>query len=115
MDLNPVFTSPSSFRPAGDGGELKLFEFANIKLVHGWLVDPDSQMEYQTVSNIGDYDTAVNTIVFADHLTKGQLVRASEEFDVLVTEVGANWTLEERQKVEEGEFRRTLPPLIIMR
>ncbi|KAI0090230.1 hypothetical protein BDY19DRAFT_992447 [Irpex rosettiformis] len=73
MDLNPLFTGITSFRPATDGGELKLFEHAGIKLVHGWLVDPASH-EYQTVSKIGDYDTAVHLIAEADHLSRGQLV-----------------------------------------
>ncbi|KAI0069801.1 DUF544-domain-containing protein [Panus rudis PR-1116 ss-1] len=78
MDLNPVFTSPTAFRPAGAGGELKLFEQAGIKLVHGWLVDPDSP-EHDAVSRAADYDTAVNIIVEADHVTKGQLVVAEED------------------------------------
>lgn len=33
MDLNPLFTGLSSFRPEGSGGELKLFELCNILLV----------------------------------------------------------------------------------
>ena len=49
MDLNPLFTSIDAFRPAGDGGELKLFELAGVKLYHGWLADPDGP-EYDVVS-----------------------------------------------------------------
>ena len=71
--MNPLFTSHESFRPAGDAGALKLFEQANIRLVHGWLADPSSA-EYEAVSRYEDYDTAVNVIVEADSLTKGQLV-----------------------------------------
>ncbi|KIJ52637.1 hypothetical protein M422DRAFT_58735 [Sphaerobolus stellatus SS14] len=101
MDLNPVFTSISNFRPGGEGGELKLFEFVDIKLVHGWLVDPGSA-EYPVISRIEDYDTAVNTIALGDHLTKGQLVRVVEDFEGLATDIGSGWSPEERQKVEDA-------------
>ncbi|KAF8573484.1 DUF544-domain-containing protein [Ramaria rubella] len=101
MDLNPQFTAVSSFRPAGDGGELKLFELTGITLVHGWLVDPDSP-EYDVISKAEDYDASVNMIVSADHLTKGQLVRASEDFQAVFTDIGSKWTAEERQKVENA-------------
>ena len=73
MDLNPLFTSHTSFRPAGDAGALKLFEQAKIPLVHGWLVDPASH-EYPSIANVEDYDSAVNLIVEADTLTSGQFV-----------------------------------------
>lgn len=73
MDLNPLFTSHDAFRPAGDAGALKLFEQAGIKLVHGWLVDPESP-EYRVISSTEDYDNSVNLIVAADDLTRGQLV-----------------------------------------
>ncbi|KAI0346250.1 hypothetical protein BDW22DRAFT_1405162 [Trametopsis cervina] len=73
MDLNPLFTGVTAFRPAASGGELKLFEHAGIKLVHGWLVDPSSP-EHTVVSKVEDYDTAVNLLAEADHLSKGQFV-----------------------------------------
>ncbi|KAG1735291.1 uncharacterized protein EDB91DRAFT_1144738 [Suillus paluster] len=73
LDLNPLFTGPTSFRPAGEGGELKLFEQAGIELVHGWLVDPESE-EYRVMKHVRDYDTAVTLIADADHVTKGQLL-----------------------------------------
>lgn len=41
--------------------------------MHGWLVDPDSQ-EYAALAKTEDYDTSVNSIVDADHLTSGRLV-----------------------------------------
>jgi ubiquitin carboxyl-terminal hydrolase MINDY-1/2 len=65
LDLNPLFTGISSFRPAGDGGQLKLFDLAGIKLVHGWLVDPESQ-EFPALSKTEDYDTSLDAIVAAD-------------------------------------------------
>lgn len=73
LDLNPVFTGATSFRPAGEGGELKLFEQAGIELVHGWLVDPDSE-EYRVLQHVRDYDTAVTLIADADHITRGRLL-----------------------------------------
>lgn len=74
MDLNPVFTSPTAFRPSGvGGGELKLFQHVGIKLVHGWLADPDSQ-EAKALERAPDYDTAVGLIAEADHLTNGRFV-----------------------------------------
>ncbi|KAF9219474.1 DUF544-domain-containing protein [Gyrodon lividus] len=73
LDLNPQFTGVTSFHPAGDGGELKLFEQAGIKLVHGWLVDPESP-EAKVISQIRDYDSAVTLIADADHITKGKLL-----------------------------------------
>ncbi|KAA1467224.1 DUF544-domain-containing protein [Dentipellis sp. KUC8613] len=73
MDLNPLFTGATRFRPAVDGGELELFDQAGIKLVHGWLIDPESP-ERAAVAHVEDYDTAVNLIVEADHLSNGQLV-----------------------------------------
>jgi hypothetical protein len=73
-----LFTGISSFRPAGLGGELKLFELAGIRLVHGWLVDPDSQ-EHAVLAKTEDYDTSVNAIVDADHLTSGRLVVSEHE------------------------------------
>ncbi|KIY42879.1 DUF544-domain-containing protein, partial [Fistulina hepatica ATCC 64428] len=72
MDLNPVFTGATDFRP-GEGGELKLFEQAGITLVHGWLVDADAS-DAKWTAKVSDYDTAVALIAEADHLTKGQLV-----------------------------------------
>lgn len=63
--------------PVSDGA-LELFTHAGIKLVHGWLVDPESP-EYETIKRLEDYDSAVNLIVEADVLTQGQLV-VSEDF-----------------------------------
>lgn len=106
MDLNPLFTGATSFRPAGvGGGELKLFEQAGIKLVHGWLVDPSSA-EYKALSYTQDYDSSVNLLVEVDHLTKGQFVVSEEEPS---SSQGPsrrhstyNLTPEEQQKVENG-------------
>lgn len=107
MDLNPLFTGARSFRPAGDGGALKLFEQAGIELVHGWLVDPDSH-EAKAVNKFADYDSAVTLIVDADHTTKGQLVVDADAIGGESSEASGssskneNWTDEEKQKIEDA-------------
>jgi hypothetical protein len=111
MDLNPVFTSSSAFRPATTGGELALFASAGISLVHGWLIDPESP-EYAAVSRVKDYDSAMNLIVEADVLTRGLLVGNGAEDDgdragssqAGPSDSGVNLSEEERRKVEDGEF-----------
>ncbi|KAL4066721.1 hypothetical protein V8B97DRAFT_1948536 [Scleroderma yunnanense] len=75
LDLNPQFTAVDSFRPRGDGGELQLFAEAGIKLVHGWVVDPESRAA-TVLSRVSDYDSAVMLIADADHLTKGRLLHS---------------------------------------
>ncbi|KAH9050381.1 hypothetical protein EDB83DRAFT_2226688 [Lactarius deliciosus] len=107
MDLNPVFTSATAFRPATTGGELALFASAGITLVHGWLVDPASS-EYPAVSHAGDYDSAVNLIVEADVLTRGLLVSGSGDGgDAGPSSPNINLTDEERCKVEDAVAIRT--------
>ncbi|TFK61946.1 DUF544-domain-containing protein [Pluteus cervinus] len=103
MDLNPLFNSATSFHPGGTlGSELKLFEQAGIKLVHGWLVDPDSP-ESRALEATPDYDSAVTLIADADHIAKGQLVvdDAGEPGDTGAgSQMHTQWTDGERQKVE---------------
>jgi hypothetical protein len=111
MDLNPVFTSPTMFRPATTGGELALFASAGIILVHGWLVDPDS-LEHAAISRVKDYDSAVNLIVEADVLTRGLLVGNDADNDgddagpsrAGQSDPSVNLSDEERQKVEDGKL-----------
>ncbi|KAJ7183633.1 hypothetical protein C8R46DRAFT_884821 [Mycena filopes] len=102
MDLNPLFTGATSFRPAGDGGALKLFEQAGIELVHGWLVDPSSPEAGPIVARASDYDTAVTYIVDADHTAKGQLVVDEHAVAGPSSSSGSNWTPEERSKIEDA-------------
>lgn len=101
MDLNPLFTDSRGFRPAGEGGELKLFQLAGIELVHGWLADP-SASEYPVLSRYDDYDSAVNAVVFADHLTEGQLVHFGEDHGTTFANMSPEWKEEDKQKVEDG-------------
>lgn len=104
MDLNPLFTGATAFRPAGEGGELKLFEHVGIKLVHGWLVDPASP-EASVMCKVEDYDSAVNLIVDADHTSKGRLVVSDDAIEAGPSSPTTNWTEEERIKIEDGELQ----------
>ncbi len=109
MDLNPVFTSPFKFNPSGDGRELQLFDQTNMKLVHGWLVDPDST-EAEAVTSVQDYDNATILIAEADHLANGRLVLNEKDlFPQAGSSAGPSrsnghtaWTEDQRKKVEQG-------------
>ena len=111
MDLNPLFTGVTSFRPAGSGGELKLFEHANIELVHGWLVDP-STPEHSILTRLEDYDTCVNLIAEADHLSHGQFLQSDEQPSSSMA-TGTNHSRsntlspDDQQKIVEGGNRLT--------
>lgn len=121
MDLNPVFVDANGFRPQprtdlGGGEGLELFSHANIPLVHGWLVDPSSP-EYEAVHRAGDYDSSVNVVAEADHLTQGRLVVEEDETGGSSSGAGNSshtgkqtdvWTTEERMKVEDGIFSPNL-------
>ena len=103
MDLNPLFTTSTSFRPAGAGGELKLFEQVGISLVHGWLVDPEGP-EGKTLEKFQDYDSAVSLIAEVDHLTHGRFVIDEDSPDPLTpTSPTTNWTESEKTMIEDGQ------------
>jgi len=112
MDLNPLFISSTSFRPSAHaaGGGLDLFAKAKIDLVHGWLVEPDSE-EGKVVMKVGDYDRAVEFIAEVDHLTGGKLVLDEETLlgsdDVSSSgrpETGStHYSDEQKKKIEDGK------------
>jgi ubiquitin carboxyl-terminal hydrolase MINDY-1/2 len=95
------------FRPAMTGGELALFASADITLVHGWLVDPDSPEYVARVK-----DSATNLIIEVDVLTRGLLVGNSAENDgdgagpshFEPSDPSVILADEERQNVEDGEL-----------
>ena len=105
MDLNPLFTASTAFRPAGAGGELKLFEQAGISLVHGWLVDPEGP-EGKTLEKIQDYDSAVSLIAEVDHLTHGRFV-VNEDVPGPSTSTNptTTWTESEQTKIDDGQSK----------
>ncbi|GLB44751.1 putative MINDY deubiquitinase [Lyophyllum shimeji] len=107
LDLNPSFTSPTSFLAATQtaGGELKLFSQAGIDLVHGWLVDPESpeamaMREEQTE----DYDSAVALIAEADYIAGGLLVpiNGNDNMGVATGRREEEWTDTERRKIRNA-------------
>ncbi|KAK0450321.1 uncharacterized protein EV420DRAFT_1274869 [Desarmillaria tabescens] len=100
MDLNPLFTVPTSFRAGA--GELKLFEQVGIDLVHGWLVDPESPEAEVLTRTGGDYDSAVMLIADADHTTKGQLVVGDSEEPQAGPSSSVMLNEEDRQKIEDA-------------
>ncbi|KAH9918906.1 uncharacterized protein BXZ73DRAFT_52668 [Epithele typhae] len=111
LDLNPLFTGCEAFRPATTGGELELFTQAGIQLVHGWLVDPSSP-EHRVLVRTEDYDSSVNLLVEADHLTKGHFMVADASpsaasasqpaFGAHLAHATYNLSPEEQQKVEDA-------------
>jgi len=106
MDLNPLFTMSTSFRPAGAGGELKLFEQVGISLVHGWLVDPEGP-EGKTFEKFQDYDSAVSLIAEVDHLTHGRFVIDEDSPDPhSPTSPATNWTESEKTMIEDATIVR---------
>jgi len=112
MDLNPLFTSSTSFRPSAHtvGGGLDLFIKAKIDLVHGWLVEPDSE-EREVVTKVGDYDRAVELIAEVDHLTGGKLVLDEENLfrndnvsgSGRLEDGSIHYSDEQKKKIEDGE------------
>ncbi|KAK0186690.1 hypothetical protein F5146DRAFT_1113646 [Armillaria mellea] len=100
MDLNPLFTAPTSFRTGA--GELKLFEQVGIDLVHGWLVDPESPEAEVLARTGGDYDSAVMLIAGADHTAKGQLVVDDSNDSQAESSRNATLSEEDRQKIGDG-------------
>ncbi|KAF8645885.1 hypothetical protein AX16_007543 [Volvariella volvacea WC 439] len=115
MDLNPVFTAATSFRPSSEvtgGGELQLFRQAGIELVHGWLVDPTSP-EARALEVTPDYDSAVTLIVDADHITKGQLVVDESVEGHTTMEAGPSGATQEQQSLTDDERQKVETALIV--
>ncbi|KAI3605660.1 protein fam63a-like [Moniliophthora roreri] len=110
MDLNPLFTGCKSFRPEGHGGELMLFQQVGIDLVHGWIVDPNTdEAKVLSKSYAEDYDSAVVLIAEVDHLTKGQLVvhdtdipQGAQVEGTGSSKAPSKWTEEEREKIDDA-------------
>lgn len=110
MDLNPVFTDITAFHPAGLDGGLKLFHHAGIQLVHGWLADPSTR-EYEVLKRIQDYDSCVNLIAEADHISRGQLLQNEQEASAPgaapTHQRSSSLTPDEQQKLEDALIIRS--------
>ncbi|KAG6896958.1 hypothetical protein C0993_007881, partial [Termitomyces sp. T159_Od127] len=109
LDLNPVFTSSTSFQPANEtaGGELLLFSQVGIDLVHGWLVDPDSpEARAMREENAEDYDSAVALIAEVDHITGGLLVPIEGDIVSAHRRRDKDWTDAEHRKINNASTIR---------
>ncbi|KAG6895110.1 hypothetical protein C0992_003121 [Termitomyces sp. T32_za158] len=109
LDLNPLFTSSTSFQPANEtaGGELLLFSQVGIDLVHGWLVDPDSpEARAMREENTEDYDSAVALIAEVDHITGGLLVPIEGDVVSAHRRRDKDWTDAEHRKINNASIIR---------
>jgi MINDY deubiquitinase len=83
--FNPVFTSPK-FSPISE--ELRLFAGVGILLVHGWIVDPESE-EYPAILQVEDYESAQDLIADVNYLTEKKKYKDGE----YLLEPCASWGL----------------------
>lgn len=88
--------------------------------MHGWLVDPDSQ-EYTALAKTEDYDTSVNAIVDADHLTSGRLVVSEHDKSPVVPEEGEasashqDLSPEQNEKITHGQSSAPIPERLLIK
>ena len=88
--------------------------------MHGWLVDPDSQ-EYTALAKTEDYDTSVNAIVDADHLTSGRLVVSEHDKTPVVPEEGEasashqDLSPEQNEKITHGQSSASIPERLLIK
>ncbi|KAG8737414.1 hypothetical protein FRC10_008193 [Ceratobasidium sp. 414] len=117
MDLNPVFTSLSSFSQSSHSPThpTTLFNLSRVRLVHGWLADPQAERTYQALDKVRDYDTATTLIASCDAVMGGAMVESvggsgdgggrGDETNVRDGEDGGGGgtkTAEERQMIEDA-------------
>lgn len=105
MDLNPVFTSLSEFStsPSSSTHAPTLFELSRVRLVHGWLADPQAP-SFAALEKVNDYDAATNLIVNCDAIMGGGMVESiggtGAAGDAGLQEAKSE---EERRMIQEGE------------
>jgi hypothetical protein len=78
MDLNPVFTSLTDFSHSINSPTYPttLFNLSRIRLVHGWLADPQAERTYKALDKVRDYDAATTLIVGCDAVMGGAMVES---------------------------------------
>ncbi|EUC56997.1 choline/carnitine O-acyltransferase [Rhizoctonia solani AG-3 Rhs1AP] len=106
MDLNPVFTELSAFSasPSSTTHAPTLFNLSRVRLVHGWLADPQSPA-YAALEKVKDYDAATNLIVSCDSLMGGRMVESIGEGgngDVPKSDTDGTTSDEHRRMIEEA-------------
>ncbi|KAG8717663.1 hypothetical protein FRC08_006983 [Ceratobasidium sp. 394] len=119
MDLNPVFTSLSSFSQSAHSPThpTTLFNLSRIRLVHGWLADPQAERTYQALDKVRDYDAATTLIASCDAVMGGAMVESvggsGGGGDETNGHGGGAKTPEERQMIEDAflvrDFLETNP------
>ena len=65
LDVDVDFSGIDKFKgiSARESGELSVFDFAGVELVHGWLADPGMVEEYEALMRAGSYEGAQERIV----------------------------------------------------
>jgi hypothetical protein len=65
LDVDVDFSGIDKFKgiSARESGELSVFDFAGVELVHGWLADPGTVEEYEALMRAGSYEGAQERIV----------------------------------------------------
>jgi hypothetical protein len=65
LDVDVAFDGINNFKgiSARDSGELSVFNFAGVDLVHGWLADQGMKEEYEALQRAGSYEGAQERIV----------------------------------------------------
>jgi hypothetical protein len=85
LDVDIEFNSISSFRGISDrqSGELSVFQYAGVDLVHGWLADPAKGEEFEALQRAGSYEGAQLVMVRGMEAgTKGLSVDGTTAFDL---------------------------------
>lgn len=65
LDVDVAFDGIDKFKgiSARESGELSVFDFAGVELVHGWLADQGNEDEYEALMRAGSYEGAQEMIV----------------------------------------------------
>lgn len=103
LDVNPMFDGIDRFAESSQaGGEMLLFKLANVRLVHGFLVDPEDELSYKALSS-KSFDDATMLVAAADELAEG-LILSRDAIDTDKLEKRRQtWTPEQQQLVIDGQ------------
>jgi len=66
MDVNFGFTACDSFEPTKQS---KVFQFCNLRMLHGWLADPQSR-EGQIIGNLTYNDVTLKLVTLQEEISK---------------------------------------------
>jgi hypothetical protein len=102
LDVDVAFDGINNFKgiSARDSGELSVFNFAGVDLVHGWLADQGMKEEYEALQRAGSYEGAQERIV-AGLEAETRAVGISEGKEANVSE-------EDQQAISDCEYCQLL-------